>query len=370
MRRTKTAYRVFAAGLGFVFASLPVTFAQSEAGRSSFVPKQQVRIQREGMQPKAGTGQARHVSAESEKLRTDVPLPPAKPTPAVAFPKDMLLASALFSLVETPNPGKAQAIGSYPKGCLSGAQELPLVGPNWQAMRISRNRYWGHPELIRFIERLAAIASARTGWPGILIGDMSQPRGGPLPSGHASHQIGLDVDIWLRPMPPQAFSAAETDSTPMTSVVMADGLHLDPIRWESSDAMLIKLAAQDRDVERIFVSPVIKKELCRIERPEDHNWMEKVRPWYAHRDHMHVRLRCPPGSPECRPQRSVPEGDGCGKSLAEWFSKHMRELDNEITSRAPLERVHPLLNELPKACVALLHAPGRPITTIAHQIAR
>jgi len=356
MGRARIAFRAFVAGIGLLFVSPPATFAQIEGAGSSSVPSQQVRLQQ---------GRTQITSA---RRRIDVPLPPARPGSSVASPKNMVPASMLFSLVQTPNRGAAQAIGYYPKGCLSGAQELPLIGPNWQVMRVSRNRYWGHPELVQFIERLAAVASSRTEWPGILIGDMSQPRGGPLPSGHASHQIGLDVDIWLSPMPAQPFSAAETDTTPMASVVMPDGAHLDPTRWKSSDATLIKLAAQDRDVERIFVSPVIKKELCRVERPEDQHWMEKVRPWYGHRDHMHVRLRCPPGSPECRPQQSVPDGDGCGKSLDEWFSKHMRGLDNEITSRAPLERSHPVLRELPKTCVSVLDAPGRPISTFAHQM--
>jgi len=356
MGRARIAFRAFVAGIGFLFVSPPDAFAQIEGAGSSSVPSQQVRLQQ---------GRTQITSA---RRRIDVPLPPARPGSSVASPKNMVPASMLFSLVQTPNRGAAQAIGYYPKGCLSGAQELPLIGPNWQVMRVSRNRYWGHPELVQFIERLAAVASSRTEWPGILIGDMSQPRGGPLPSGHASHQIGLDVDIWLSPMPAQPFSAAETDTTPMASVVMPDGAHLDPTRWKSSDATLIKLAAQDRDVERIFVSPVIKKELCRVERPEDQHWMEKVRPWYGHRDHMHVRLRCPPGSPECRPQQSVPDGDGCGKSLDEWFSKHMRGLDNEITSRAPLERSHPVLRELPKTCVSVLDAPGRPISTFAHQM--
>ncbi len=307
----------------------------------------------------------REFSASKPTSRTDVPLPPARRSP-----QEMLPASALFSLVQTPSRGASKAIGYYPRGCLSGAEELPLIGSNWQVMRVSRNRNWGHPELIRFIERLASNAAVRTGWPGILIGDMSQPRGGPLPSGHASHQIGLDVDIWLRAMPEQPFSSVETDTIPMTSVVEPDGVHLDPSSWKSSDLNLIKLAAQDRDVERIFVSPVIKKELCRLERPEDQNWMEKVRPWYGHRDHMHVRLKCPYGSPECRPQNAVPDGDGCGKPLDEWFSNHMRELDNQITSRAPLERTHPLLSELPKSCVSVLHAPARPVSTFARQIER
>jgi murein endopeptidase len=39
---------------------------------------------------------------------------------------------------------------------------------------LSRNRNWGHPELIQFIEQLSETA-ARNGWRGLLIGDMAQP---------------------------------------------------------------------------------------------------------------------------------------------------------------------------------------------------
>ena len=63
-------------------------------------------------------------------------------------------------------------------------------------MRLSRNRNWGHPKLVEFLERLSA-KGAKVGWPGLLVGDMAQPRGGPMLTGHASHQVGLDADIWL-----------------------------------------------------------------------------------------------------------------------------------------------------------------------------
>src|SRR3974390_1068527 len=182
MGRARIVFRALVAGIGLLFVSPPATFAQIEGAGSSSVPSQQVRLQQ---------GRTQITSA---RRRIDVPLPPARPGSSVASPKNMVPASMLFSLVQTPNRGAAQAIGYYPKGCLSGGQEVPLIGPNWQVIGASRNRYWGHPELVQFIERLAAVASSRTEWPGILIGDMSQPRGGPLPSGHASHQIGLDRD--------------------------------------------------------------------------------------------------------------------------------------------------------------------------------
>ena len=103
------------------------------------------------------------------------------------------------------------AIGYYPRGCLQGGVELPATGPTWQVMRLSRNRNWGHPELVKFLERFAPLAAEATGWKGILIGDMAQPRGGPLPFGHKSHQIGLDVDIWFMPMPDRVLSKEERE---------------------------------------------------------------------------------------------------------------------------------------------------------------
>ena len=110
-------------------------------------------------------------------------------------------AKELFGAAKTPAAMAARSIGFYAKGCLAGGSALPIDGPAWQAMRLSRNRNWGHPELIALVEKLATEAKAHDGWPGLLVGDMSQPRGGPMLTGHASHQVGLDADVWLTPMP-------------------------------------------------------------------------------------------------------------------------------------------------------------------------
>ena len=135
------------------------------------------------------------------------PMPPAKP----AIGEDKMPAKQLFSAAKLPSLGKAMAIGYYPRGCLQGGVELPVDGPNWQVMRLSRNRNWGHPELVKFLEKFAPLAAKATGWNGILVGDMAQPRGGPLPFGHLSHQIGLDVDIWFMPMPDHELSKKERE---------------------------------------------------------------------------------------------------------------------------------------------------------------
>ena len=51
---------------------------------------------------------------------------------------------------------QARSIGFYTHGCLAGGVALPINGKTWQVMRLSRNRNWGHPDLVAFLERLAA----------------------------------------------------------------------------------------------------------------------------------------------------------------------------------------------------------------------
>src|SRR5579862_7615006 len=140
-------------------------------------------------------------------------------------------AQRVFGLETAPAPGPALAIGSYERGCLEGAVALPADGPNWQVMRPSRNRAWGHPMLILFVERLAAGGASRAGWPGLLVGDIAQPRGGPMLTGHASHQLGIEADIWLTPMPERRLSAGERDEMPAVNFVAENGDDVDPAVW-------------------------------------------------------------------------------------------------------------------------------------------
>lgn len=202
------------------------------------------------------------------------PLAPLENPDAPATP-----AKALFGRVTHAAAGPAQIYGSYAKGCFSGGEALPLDGTNWQVMRPSRNRMWGTPYLVDFVERLAGKA-ARVGWPGLLVGDMAQPRGGPMLTGHASHQIGIDADVWLTPMPDHRMSRAEREETSATDMVRADRLDIDPQVWTPTHLQLIKLTAEQPEVERIFVNAAIKRALCR-EAPGG-RWMSKVRPMYGH----------------------------------------------------------------------------------------
>ena len=186
-------------------------------------------------------------------------------------------AKQLFGAVKEPAPLAARAIGTYTRGCLSGAVALPIDGPAWQEMRLSRNRNWGHPKLIALIEQFAKDAQKFDGWPGLLVGDIAQPRGGPMITGHASHQVGLDADFWLTPMPDRRLTAKEREDLQATSMLDNTGLAVDPKVFTDKQVALIKRAASYPEVERIFVHPAIKKALCQVA-GTDRKWLVKCGP--------------------------------------------------------------------------------------------
>lgn len=261
-----------------------------------------------------------------------------------------------FGRQRAPSAPPGRAIGGYSRGCLAGAQMLPTDGASWQVMRLSRNRNWGHPDLIRFITRLAAEAPA-LGWRGMLVGDMAQPMGGPMSSGHASHQIGLDVDFWLNPMPPRTYSAREREDVSAVSMLTADGQTVDPNIWTDAHASLLKRAASHPETARIFVHPAIKKTLC-DHAGSDRAWLHKVQPWWGHHYHFHVRLLCPNDNPDCENQKPRDEDDGCGAELDRWL-KLIRTPPKPDPKPAPAKPKPPLtLGELPRGCVQLLQQAG------------
>ncbi|HEY7242949.1 MAG TPA: penicillin-insensitive murein endopeptidase [Xanthobacteraceae bacterium] len=277
------------------------------------------------------------------------PLPPLANPNAPATP-----AKELFGRKTTPTSGAAHTIGFYSRGCIAGAKALPLDGETWQVMRQSRNRNWGHPSLVRFLERLAGQAP-KLGWRGLLVGDMAQPRGGPMRNGHFSHQVGLDADIWLRPMPDRRLSREEREEMMSTVVVAQDGKDVDPNVWTPAHFAIIKAAAKDPEVSRIFANPAIKKALCR-EAGRDRAWLRKVRVWYGHDYHFHVRIYCPADSPACQPDAPIVGGEGCsGRDLDHWFSDAV--LHPKPSPVPPREKPPLRMADLPAACRQVLLAP-------------
>jgi penicillin-insensitive murein endopeptidase len=295
--------------------------------------------------------------APAPVVTVPAPMPPAKPEIVEKDKKNGVVAKLLFAAERLPTLGKAMAIGYYPRGCLAGGVELPATGPTWQVMRLSRNRNWGHPNLVNFLEKFAPRAAKATGWKGILVGDLAQPRGGPTPTGHMSHQTGLDVDIWFMPMPDHVLSKEDREKISAPNVVADDWKQLNPKIWTPQHIAFIKTAAEQPDVERVLVNAAIKQELCRVEKNRD-GWMSKVRPWYGHHDHIHVRLKCPADSPNCRAQPPVPGDEGCSaKALEYWFSDKVLKPQRPATPPNPLKGL--TMADLPPACKTVLSAPAR-----------
>jgi len=244
-----------------------------------------------------------------------------------AFFSVLLTAGAAFGLpadnpwgnFKEPMAGAPRAIGDYSAGCIQGAQPLALDGAGYQVMHPSRLRYFGHPNLLGFIQALGKrVVKQKLGV--VLVGDLSQPRGGRATGGHSSHQSGLDVDVWLwhpKSARKQPLSLEERESTSARSVLQKE--QIQPI-WKRYVTQLLELASDDSRVERIFVNPVIKRELCRDVPAEQRAWLRKLRPWHGHDDHFHARLACPADSKDCKPQAALAEGDGCDQ-LDWWFDE-------------------------------------------------
>ncbi len=138
-----------------------------------------------------------------------------------------------------------------------------------------------------------------------------------------------------------------------TMIVAADRRDVDPKVWTPAHGAVIKAAAEDPAVERIFVNAAIKKALCR-EAGSNRGWLAKVRPWRGHDYHFHVRIFCPPDSPQCEPQPPPDSSEGCGHDLDSWFTEAML---HPIPSQPGKPGLGLTMAALPKACREVLTAP-------------
>lgn len=273
--------------------------------------------------------------------------------------KPKILARDLFGKAQAAADLTPRSIGWYAKGCLAGGVHLADAGPDWQTMRPSRNRAWGHPKLIALLKRLASEAK-QDGWPGLLVGDISQPRGGPMLTGHASHQVGLDADIWLTPMPDRILTRREREDINATTMLDKTSLAVDPKVFTAAHVGLIKRAASYPQVERVFVHPAIKKALCEAA-GKDRAWLGKVRPIWGHYYHFHIRIGCPNGG--CEVQPPVKGDDGCGKEVTDWLKTVEKSL--KAPQPKPGVRIVPdserrqiTMDQLPAECKVVLNSPG------------
>ena len=245
-----------------------------------------------------------------------------------------------WASVTGPVPGAPQVVGGYANACLTGAQMLPAEGVGYQAVNLHRRRYYGHPVLVDYVQQLGHRVEA-AGFGPVLVGDLAQPRGGPMPYGHSSHQSGLDVDIWFRLDLPMLERSQRSD---LEQPVLVDHRSGKVGRgWTARHAELVHLAATDDRVARIFVDAAIKRDLCG-RGWDERSWLRKMRPWPKHDAHMHVRLHCPADSAHCIAQDDPPPGEGCAELEAIPATPDTPSAPGTPRPRPPL----------PLACAAIL----------------
>ena len=289
----------------------------------------------------------------------------APPGPAAAVAAEPNPIALIWNREHAPSPGPAQSIGGYSNGCLQGAVPLPASGRGYEDLHRSRNRFYGHPALVEFIRRLGGAAKANhLGL--VVVGDLSQARGGPTPSGHRSHQTGLDVDIGYV-APPGAhprMRAAERERVGPPAVVDLKTHVMSPL-WTKRTVRLLAAAASDPAVDRIFVNPAIRRTLCAGPARRE-PWFARLRPWWGHHDHFHVRLKCPDDSPLCKAQDPPPvePDDGCGATLAWWFSP---DAQNTEVKKKQTDEATPG-PALPDECAGLIAPATPPPTSVSAPI--
>lgn len=271
------------------------------------------------------------------------------------------LANRLFGAAEAPSAQAPMPVGSYARGCGAGMVAMPETGPSWQVMRLSRGRNFGQPEMITFLEQLS-VAAQQVGWAGLYIGDISQPRGGPMTSGHASHQIGLDADVWMLPPRRLDLTRAEREEISSVAVRSADQRSITSA-WTPAHKALLKAAASDPRVDRIFVAAAVKIDMCRTATRKDKDWLQKIRPIAGHDTHFHVRLKCPKGARLCKTQTpTVKElsngGSGCDETLNWWVTDYLNppKVAKQPGKPKPREKTARefTMADLPAQCAAVL----------------
>lgn len=231
----------------------------------------------------------------------------------------------------------SHSIGSYSNGCIKNAVKLNDKNTILQHMRPSRKRNWGHPSLVKYLNILSHKMYQNHSWRGILVGDLSQKNGGRMLSGHKSHQNGLDVDLWLNPPEKNKFSSKERERKPASSHVRKDMT----IRksWTNAHRDFVLMAANDPNVARIFINAALKKDLCSYS--FNHEMLRKIRPWFGHDDHIHVRLKCPENNKDCTPQNDPPKGSGCAETQLSWWFSEEAKMPKKSKNKSEEILLHP-----------------------------
>jgi penicillin-insensitive murein endopeptidase len=161
-------------------------------------------------------------------------------------------------------------------------------------------------------------------------------------------------------MPDYTLSYHERE-TISAKLMVVDRKHINRRRFTIKHARLIRRAAKYSEVQRIFVHPPIKKYLCDWSAnngEKNRSWLAKVRPYYGHNYHFHIRMRCPSGVSGCRkqPEPRPEDGTGCGKELNYWYSSKPWRPAKPKPGKKPKPRRQLTISGLPRECRMVLRA--------------
>lgn len=283
---------------------------------------------------------------------------------AVAFTTIAVAGDAFnpWESITTPSSGTHEIFGGYNDGCVRGALAPQETGVGYQYVQLSRNKFWGHRSANSFVEDLGK--KLRPTGISFLVADVSMPRGGPFTWDHASHQVGLDIDIeyLLDPRSLQRpLTAEERERLPKYYLADTDANEVIRENWSEKHVAMLRAAAEDSRTLMIFVHPSIKRKICQT--PSNRQpWLTKIQPWWDHHEHFHVRLKCPAdgSSPNCR-AKAEPTEIGCdSEELAWWFSDEWRRM-YEARKKWQKDNPNPTpepLPALPSQCQTILKDNG------------
>ena len=172
-------------------------------------------------------------------------------------------------------------------------------------------------------------------------------------TGHASHQMGLDADIWMLPPKSLGLSSDQREKISSISMRRSNGAYVND-SWTPQHHALLKAAASDPRVARIFVFPGAKVQMCNDEKG-DRTWLRKIRPWYGHHYHFHVRLSCPDGASGCVNQTPPPPGDGCADAR-QWQANILNPPPPKPDAPKRKPKRELILADLPAQCQSVLES--------------
>ena len=124
--------------------------------------------------------------------------------------------------------------------------------------------------------------------------------------------------------------------------------------WTPQHHAVLKAAASDPRVARIFLFPGAKVQMCNDE-TGDRSYLRKIRPWYGHHYHFHVRLNCPSGAKSCVAQNPPPAGDGCAEA-EQWVRNILNPPKPDPDAPKPKPRRQLTMADLPGQCVSVLQS--------------